>query len=262
MKNKKRLGLILTFGLHLLLTACLARPLIVEGEMPTPVMTLAIAEPSPEPSSEPTATLAPTETADPTATPTAQPTNTPAPTNTPQPTATSQAQAHLVTQGETAVRVGPGLDYDLSHFLGPGTTAPILGRNAQGGWWAIHGPGDGPGPHAWVADGDVTVTGNSGSVPILPAPGLPPTPVGLPDVPLVGETGSPPAGRCIVAHPGQTGPINVHLGPGEQFASVARLDVNRWAETVQEQVGWYEIRLGPGEVGWVNGTAVALNEFC
>jgi hypothetical protein len=264
MNNKKRLGLILTFGLHLLLTACLTRPLIVEGEMPTPVMTLAIAEPTAEPSPEPSATLAPTETAEPTATPTAQPTNTPAPTNTLQPTATSQAQIqpHLVTQRETAVRLGPGLDYDLSHFLGPGTTAPILGRNAGGDWWAIHGPGDGPGPHAWVADSDVTVTGNSSSVPILPAPALPPTPVGLPDVPLVGETGSAPAGRCIVAHPGQTGPVNVHLGPGEQFALVARLDINRWAEAVQEQVGWYEIRIGPGEVGWVRGTAVALNEFC
>jgi hypothetical protein len=36
-----------------------------------------------------------------------------------------------------------------------------------------------------------------------------------------------------------------------------RLDVNRWTEAIQEQVDWYEIRLGPGEVGWVRGTAVA-----
>jgi hypothetical protein len=28
-----------------------------------------------------------------------------------------------------------------------------------------------------------------------------------------------------------------------------RLDVNRWTEAIQEQVDWYEIRLGPGEVG-------------
>jgi hypothetical protein len=28
-----------------------------------------------------------------------------------------------------------------------------------------------------------------------------------------------------------------------------RLDVNRWTEAIQEQVDWYEVRLGPGEVG-------------
>jgi hypothetical protein len=68
--------------------------------------------------------------------------------------------------------------------------------------------------------------------------------------------------RCIVSHPGEGGAINRHLGPGEQFALVARLDKGRWPESIQGQVGWYEIRLGPGEVGWVNGTAVAVNEHC
>jgi uncharacterized protein YgiM (DUF1202 family) len=246
--------LLIILGLTLLLTACLTTPLVVEGERPTPVVTLVVAEPSLELSATPD----PTETAEPTSTATSQPTHTPLPTATSQ----AQIQPHLVTSDETAVRVGPGLDYELSHFLGPGTTAPILGRNAGGGWWAIHGAGDGPGPHAWVADTDVTVTGNTSSLPILPAPNLPPTLVATPDVPLVGETGSPPAERCIVSHPGEGGAINIHLGPGEQFALVARLDKGRWAEAIQEQVGWYEIRIGPGEVGWIRGTAVALNELC
>jgi hypothetical protein len=245
--------LLIILGLNLLLMACLTIPIVVEGEMPTPVVTLVAAEPSPELSATP----------EPTATATSQPTNTPTPTIRPTITVQPEIQPYLVTSGETAVRVGPGLDYDLSHFLGPGTTAPILGRNAASDWWAIHGPGDGPGPRSWVAAAEVViVNGNINDLPILPAPILPPTPVPLPDVPLVGETGSPPAERCIVSHPGEGGAVNIHLGPGEQFALVARLDKGRWAESIQEQVGWYEIRIGPGEVGWVDGTAVALNENC
>jgi hypothetical protein len=259
--------LFMILGLNLLLTACLTMPLVVEGEMPTPMVTLVAAEPSPElpATPDPAETAEPSSSIQPTFTPSVPPpTNTPAPASGPPPTVTSPAPTdpHFVTQDVTAVRVGPGLDYELSHFLGPGTTVLLLGHNAEGGWWAIHGPGDGSGPYSWVSDSDVTVAGNLSNLPILTPPILPPTPVGLPDVPLVGETGPPPAKRCIVSHPGQTGPVNVHLGPGEQFALVARLDINRWAEAIQEQVGWYEIRIGPGEVGWIQGTAVAINELC
>jgi hypothetical protein len=254
-------NLLVILALNLLLTACLTIPIVVEGEMPTPVVTLVVAEPSAEPSATPD----PTETAEPTATATSQPTHTPAPTNTPLPTATSQGQSepHLITQAETTFREGPGLAYAPYFVMGPNTTVPILGRNGDGTWLATYGPGGGPGPRSWVAAAEVViVNGNINDLPILPAPILPPTPVPLPDVPLVGETGSPPAERCIVSHPGEGGAVNIHLGPGEQFALVARLDKGRWAESIQEQVGWYEIRIGPGEVGWVNGTAVALNEHC
>jgi hypothetical protein len=117
--------------------------------------------------------------------------------------------------------------------LGPGTTVlPFWAATLTVNWWAIHGPGDGPGPRSWVAAAEVViVNGNINDLPILPAPILPPTPVPLPDVPLVGETGSPPAERCIVSHPGEGGAVNIHLGPGEQFALVARLDKGRWAES-------------------------------
>jgi uncharacterized protein YgiM (DUF1202 family) len=269
MKHKVNLVyLLIILGLTLLLTACLTTPLVVEGEMSAPVVTLVTAEPT----AELLATPDRTETAElpsstqPILTPFVPPppTNTPAPASGPPPTITSPAPTdpHFVTQDVTAVRVGPGLDYELSHFLGPGTTVMLAGRNAEGGWWAIHGPGDGPGPRSWVADTDVTVAGNINNLPVLPAPILPPTPIPSPDVPFIGETGPPPTEHCIVSHPGEGGAINIHLGPGEQFALVARLDKGRWAESIQGQVGWYEIRLGPGEVGWVNGTAVAVNEHC
>jgi hypothetical protein len=254
-------NLLVILGLNLLLTACLTTPLVVEGEMPTPIVTLVAAEPSLEPSATPD----PTETAEPTSTATPQPTHTPVPTNTPLPTATSQGQSepHLITQAETTFREGPGLAYAPYFVMGPDTTVPILGRNGDGTWLATYGPGGGPGPHSWVAAAEVViVNGNINDLPILPAPILPPTSVPLPDVPLVGETGSPPAERCVVSHPGEGGAVNIHLGPGEQFALVARLDKGRWVESIQEQVGWYEIRIGPGEVGWVDGTAVALNEHC
>jgi uncharacterized protein YgiM (DUF1202 family) len=268
MNIKRIICTIAVSSLSVWLTACLAFPIVVEGTMPTPVVTLVVAEPTAELLATPdrTETAEPLSSIQPTFTPLVPPppTNTPAPASGPPPTVTGPAPTdpHFVTQDVTAVRVGPGLDYELSHFLGPGTTVMLAGRNAEGSWWAIHGPGDGPGPRSWVADTDVTVADNTSNLPILAPPTLPPTLVATPDVPLVGETGSPPAEHCIVAHPGQTGPVNVHLGPGEQFALVARLDINRWAEAIQEQVGWYEIRIGPGEVGWVNGTAVALNENC
>lgn len=258
MSSKKLFGLIILFSLNMLLTACLANPAIVVGGSPTPVETLILTEPTDEPTATPAPTTPAAETHEPTAP--AQPVNTPVPL--PTITSLTPVAPHFITTRETAVRVGPGFAYDLSHFLGTSTTVPILGRSADGGWWAIHGPGDGTGPVSWVAGADVTVIGDTSTLPILAAPILPPTPVTVPDVPLIGETGSPPSGRCIVAHPGQTGPINVHLGPGEQFALTARLDVNRWAEAIQEQVGWYEIRLGPGAVGWINGTAIAVNKFC
>jgi hypothetical protein len=260
MKHKIHLlYLFMVLGLNLLLTACLTMPLVVEGEMPTPMVTLVVAEPSAEPSAMPETT----ETAELTATATAQPTHTPTITIRPTITARAEREPHLITQAETTFREGPGLTYAPYFVMGPDATAPILGRNGDGTWLATYGPGGGPGPRSWVAAAEVMiVNGNINDLPILPAPILPPTPVPLPDVPLVGETGSPPAERCIVSHPGEGGAINIHLGPGEQFALVARLDKGRWAESIQEQVGWYEIRIGPGEVGWVNGTAVALNENC
>lgn len=259
MHMKSRTACILAvLGLTMLLTACLTEPLPVQGEAPTPVDVVELLPTT----AVPTPTVASVTTAELLPTPSASHTPTPMPTPLPATAVPVPVPPHLITRGETAVRTCPGLAYALSHFLGPGTTAPILGRHVDGGWWAIHGPGDGPGPHSWVADGDVTVAGDTANVPIFAAPAFPPTPVSSHDVPLVGETGVPPAERCIISHPGMVEPINVHLGPGAQFALIARLDVNRWAEGIQEQVGWYEIRLGPRQVGWAPVTAVALNEFC
>jgi hypothetical protein len=227
----KKIGYVMiAIGWQLLLTACLTTPVMVDGEAPTPVITVELIDPTAEASPVPP----------------------------PIDASPDQPAPHFVTQEETAVYSGPGLAYERSHFLGPDTTVSILGRNAEGGWWAIHGPGDGPGPHSWVADADVTVVGDTSHLPILTAPDSLPD-----DAPLVGEMiDAPPTERCIIAHPGMTGPINIHLGPGEQFTRIAQLGQNRWVEGIAEQGGWFEVRIGIEQTGWVKAADVAVNERC
>lgn len=115
----------------------------------------------------------------------------------------------VITNAVTNVRLGPGLAYPVSHVLSAGTTAPILGRNNAGTWWAVPGPGDGPGPVGWISGAVVTVQGDVSNTPILTTP-----PLKL-DIPVMGNTGLPPADGCTVAHPGpgDIGPLYVYEGP-------------------------------------------------
>lgn len=73
----------------------------------------------------------------------------------------------LVTQVEALVYVGPGRAFDAVHALPPQVRADVLGRSLDNSWLAIAGPGDGPGPHVWVAAEDVIVEGDVHLVPIL-----------------------------------------------------------------------------------------------
>lgn len=290
-----------------------------------------------------TPTTHPTETAvSPTATATAPATSTtqPAPPTLAPPV---NQDPMIITHDATNVRRGPGLAYEVSYVLGAGTAAPILGRNDAGDWWAVPGPGDGPGPVGWVSAAVVAVQGSTGQAPILLAPPLTPDlpllgntgqPVGdnctvshpgpgdggplfvyaapnadavaefgfnrwatvigrdnewyhiqdaaglsgwvpvaqvahnglcQPDdgpgsLPLIENPGSPPADRCIANRPGQFPPPNIYLGPGPQFALIARL--GNWAEVLQSSAGWHQIWLGPGDIGWISDADVDLNGTC
>lgn len=167
----------------------------------------------------------------------------------------------LVTGAVTNVRLGPGLAYEVSHVLAAGTTASILGRNEAGDWWAVPGPGDGPSPVGWVSGTVVTVQGDVSNLPILFAPPLTDVPDDEPvEPPLVEDPGSPPSNRCVAVRPGQFPPPDIHLGPGRQFALIARL--GNWAEVLQTEAGWHHILLGPGQVGWVDGDDVDLIGPC
>lgn len=208
-----------------------------------PTIELATAVPTTE-------TVEPTETAVP---PTATATTAPAPTQASSAPPASQEPTALI-HDVTNVREGPGLAYAVSYVLGADTTAPILGRNQAGDWWAVPGPGDGPGPVGWIFGGVVSVQGDFSSVPILIAPPLPP------DIPVIENPGAPPTNVCLANRPGQFPPPDIHLGPGRQFAVVAQL--GNWAEVLKTEIGWHQILLGPGEVGWVDGNDVDLTGPC
>ncbi|MFN8459162.1 MAG: PKD domain-containing protein [Anaerolineae bacterium] len=106
-----------------------------------------------------------------TATPAVTPTTTlsPAPTTTPLPGAPG-----LTTTTDLNVRGGPDTAYPALGLLKAGQTAEITGRNADGGWWQIKFLGV-AGERGWVA-AKYASTQNVSNVPIVQAPGLPPTP--------------------------------------------------------------------------------------
>jgi PKD repeat protein len=117
------------------------------------------------------ATSSPSPTMETTETPVATPTATlpPAPTATPVPGAPS-----LTTTTDLNVRSGPDTAYPALGLLKAGQTAEITGRSADGGWWQIKFLGV-AGERGWVSAKYASAQ-NVSNVPIVQAPGLPPTP--------------------------------------------------------------------------------------
>jgi hypothetical protein len=128
---KRTILLSIWISICLVLTACtsITPPTATPAaQLPLPSTSAATSTPP----SEATMTQAAVETAVPPA-----PTSTVTPTDVP-PTATAVSgnvpvpvaqDPVVITTGVTNVRVGPGLAYAISHQLGAGVTAPILGRN-------------------------------------------------------------------------------------------------------------------------------------
>ncbi len=115
-----------------------------------------------------TVTASVTVTLTPSATETLEPTFTPTPT-------LGAPQAEAVQNANC--RFGPGMVYDVVGYLLEGQSAPIVGRNAQGNWWAITIPDRGR--PCWVSGSTVQASGDLGSVQVLAAPPTPtpsPTP--------------------------------------------------------------------------------------
>jgi hypothetical protein len=143
--------------------------------------------------------------------------------------------------------------------LGKGTTAPILGRDQAASWFAVPGAGDGPGLYGWVSGQVVTLQGDVFSVSVLP-PAAPPLKEPALKVPMVKDPGLPPAGACVVIHPGEGQEVWLRLGPGEQFGVTALL--GNWAEAVSSSMGWYQVLVGPGDTAWVEAGRVVLSGQC
>ncbi|WP_420645025.1 hypothetical protein [Candidatus Leptofilum sp.] len=231
---------------------CACAPESQELQLATVVPTLSVQ--STETAVPTIMTETPKETAVPS---TVTPATSPVPTQDAAPPPANQ-EPTILTQDATNVRQGPGLAYAVSHVLGAGTTMPILGQNLAGDWWAVPGPGDGPGPVGWVFSGVVSVQGNVDSVPVLPA--LP-----LADVPIMGNSGQQAADVCTVSHPGpgDLGPLYVYAGPDEHaFAVAARLGLDRWVTVIGRDNDWYHVQDDAEFTAWVPVAHVAHNGLC
>lgn len=81
------------------------------------------------------------------------------------------------------VRNGPSVQFDRVGFLLQDTTARVIGRDPESGWWKIECPADADGDQCWVSGGaQFTVAQGGEQVPTVVAPPTP-TPT-TPDPPL------------------------------------------------------------------------------
>jgi hypothetical protein len=177
-------------------------------------------------------------------------------THTPPPTVTPPQiiDPHVITIQAANVYSGPGMNFELYYSLGEGIIIIVQGRSEDGQWWAVPGPGDGPGPLGWIHTANVQFYGDLNQVVILPPPNSSP-----PAFPVHLDPGSPPSNTCAVFPRGVAMPL-IRLGPGEQFGGMAYL--GNWAEVLGTEMGWYMVDLGPGTTGWVYGQEVRLEGEC
>lgn len=79
------------------------------------------------------------------------------------------------------IRSGPGTNYPVIGTARYGDEGEIVGRNANGDWWAVAAPSL-PGGIGWVS-ADFVLATNAGNVPIIAAPPIPPTRTPIPITP-------------------------------------------------------------------------------
>ena len=113
-----------------------------------------------------------------------------------EPAAIAMAEAASATVGDTTLRVraGPGTEYAVLGALAPGTTVPVIGRNADASWWQIkyEKAADDKG---WIS-AKYSTANNTASVPLVEAPPTPPatpTPQAPPATPTPAFQYSPEA---------------------------------------------------------------------
>jgi hypothetical protein len=129
------------------------------------------ATPSPQPSSTATATPSPSDT--PTGLPGPTKTQTSAASITPTPKATSANVVDIKSQAN--VRSGPSTAYPVVTRLKAAQTAPVIGRDSSGLWFAISLDGA-PNGIGWVSTLVATYGGNTNDLPVIQPAGPPPTP--------------------------------------------------------------------------------------
>jgi uncharacterized protein YraI len=164
---------------------------------------------------------------------------------------------YIRIEGVTNVRQGPDTSFERIGTLPAGSTVPVTGQTAGGGWWLIDFP-EGPDALGWVSAEVVDFVGTAADVPEVEAPTL-----GEAKTESVAdlETGKvTPNNRPIVEIP--AGGVNVRTGPGLEFDMLGRLEENSSAVVVSqnETRDWWQIEYEAGENGlaWVAAAVVDL----
>ena len=140
------------------------------------------------------------------------------------------------------VRSGPGTDYPVYGVMPAGVSAQVVGKNNDGTWWALNVP-VAPLGQGWVSDQYVT-TSSVESVPVLPAPSVPPT---------AEFTGPQPNDPQVTT----TDATYVRSGPGEAYPAYGVASAGAKAAVIgrsQDNLYWV-VRINPTLVstgfGWV-----------
>ena len=96
----------------------------------------------------------------------------PLPADTPTSTPTPTSSVAMLAPRDKPVncRFGPGTVYvSVGSGLAIGSSAQILGKSADGGWWQIQDPSS-PGQKCWVGSGVTNTTGDLSTIPVVAAP--------------------------------------------------------------------------------------------
>lgn len=156
-----------------------------------------------------------------------------------------------VAQSHTTIYSGPGTDYVVYGAFLNGQNASITGRSEDSQWWAISVP-VAPEEIGWLSASAVTAI-NTGNVPVLPTPPVPPTTNLVPPGP------DDPQAMALVN-------TFVRSGPAVNFPAygIAPGGASGRVIGISEDRQWWVVRLNPANVGigfgWVSAQFVqAIN---
>jgi uncharacterized protein YraI len=155
--------------------------------------------------------------------------------------------ASAVASSRTTIYGGPGTNYVVYGAFLNGQSATITGRSEDGQWWAINVP-VAPEGTGWLSANSVTAS-NTGSVPVLPTPPVPPTTAMVPPGP------NDPQGTALAN-------TFVRSGPAVNFPAYGVVPAGTTGRVigVSEDRQWWVVRLDPANVGvgfgWISAQYV------
>ena len=170
----------------------------------------------------------------------AAPTNTPpAPAGTPPPGApvavvpsATPGQPAGVALYNTAIMSGPGTSYVLYAALLGGSSVQVVGKSSDSQWWVISVP-PAPNGQGWVPAAFLS-TSDTGSVPVIATPPVPPT------TDLVPPGPNDPQATTIANTYVRTGP-----GPEYPAYGIAQSGKTGWVIGTSEDGAWWVVRTRP-----------------